>query len=502
MSKIKRLASDTAYYGLSSIVGRSVNFLLVPFLTTPGILSVGKYGDVSLVFAQIAFLIIIYTFGMETAYFRFSSKVEGEPQNKIFDNALSLVFLLSISFSVLLFIFDSQIINWLDLPGNEIYVRFAAVIVAIDAIIAIPFAKLRYERKPKRFAVIKITNILANVFFNIFFLYFCKNIYLENLLPGLKPVISYIYNPSYSAEYVFISNLLANLLYFPLLWNVFKKYRPEISKYLLKTMVIYAYPLVITGLAGVTNEMLSRLMLVKWLPEGFYAGLSNREVLGIFGGVYKLAIFINLAIQAFRYAAEPFFFSESSQKDSRETFAKVFYYFIIVGSLSVLAISLNLEILKYFLRSETYWQGLHIVPILLLGNLFFGCYVNFSIWFKLTDKTYYGTYITIIGAIITIGLNYILIPIAGYEGSSMVTLFVYFYMMISVYVLGQKHFPIPYNIKAAISYFTLAVSLLIAGWYVDFGNQYVNQAFKEIMIIIYVLFVYMFERKKVRQIRK
>ncbi len=501
MGKIRRLASDTAYYGLSSIIGRAVNFLLVPILTSPGILSVEEYGEVGLVYAKIAFLLVIYTFGMETAYFRFSSKNQSD-ENGAFNISLTIVLVISTFTTALLFLFDTVIIEWLGLPGKEIFVQLAAIIIAMDAIVAIPFAKLRLDGRPKLFAFYKIINILANVFFTIFFLYFCKGVYQGNFVAGLKSYITFVYSPELNAEYVLIANLLANILFVFLLWNVYKNYRPVIKKTLLSNMFIYAYPLVFTGLAGVTNEMLSRLMLNKWLPENFYQGLNSTEALGVFTGVYKLAIFINLAIQAFRYAAEPFFFKDAAQKDSKKTLARVFYYFIIVGAFAVLAISLNLDILKYFLRSETYWRGLHIVPILLIGILFYGCYINFSFWFKLIDKTYIGTYLSIIGAVITILLNYILIPIAGFEGSSIVTLVVYFYMMVAVYFLGQRFYPIPYNMKSAIVYFTLAISLLIAGWYVDFGNLAINQLFKEVLILVYVAIVYMIERKSFKTINK
>ncbi len=501
MGKIRRLASDTAYYGLSSIIGRAVNFLLVPFLTSPGVLTVEEYGEVGLVYAKIAFLIIVYTFGLETAYFRFASKSDVNEKD-LFNNSLSFILILSTLLSSLLIFFDSQIINWIGLPGKEIFIHLAAVIILIDAIVAIPFAKLRYERRPRKFAVLKILNILANVFFTIFFLFFCKGIYNENFLTSLKPIVGYIYSPLLNTEYVLIANLLANLLFFVLLWDTFKTYRPVFNRLLLNNVLIYAYPLVFTGLAGVTNEMLSRLMLVRWLPEGFYGELNNVEALGVFTGVYKLAIFINLAIQAFKYAAEPFFFSESTQKDSKQTFARVFYYFIIVGAFAVLAISLNLEVLKYFLRSEVYWTGLHIVPILLVAQLFFGCYVNFSIWFKLIDKTYIGTYLTVIGAVLTIVLNYVLIPISGFEGSAVVTLIVYFYMMTAVYFLGQRFYPIPYNIKAALVYFIFSVSLIVAGWYIELGNPLINQIFKEILIFVYVALVYVIERKRFPSINK
>ncbi|HEX9739722.1 MAG TPA: oligosaccharide flippase family protein, partial [Ignavibacteriaceae bacterium] len=235
MGKIRKLASDTAYYGLSSIIGRAVNFLLVPILTSPGILSVGEYGEISLIYAKIAFLLIVYTFGLETAYFRFTSK-SPEKEAQIFNNSLSFILAISASITVLLFVFDTQVIEWIGLPGKENFIHLSAVIIAIDAIVAIPFAKLRYERKPRQFAFYKILSILVNVFFTVFFLYFCKSIYLGQFLENLKPIVGYLYNPAFNADYVLISNILANVLFIILLWKIFKNYRPVIDKVLLKSM--------------------------------------------------------------------------------------------------------------------------------------------------------------------------------------------------------------------------------------------------------------------------
>lgn len=502
MGKLRGLASDTAYYGLSSIVGRAINFLLVPFYTSVGILAVGEYGSINVVYAYIAVFLIVNTFGLETTYFRFVSR-HADDEKKIFDSSLTVVISITLLCSALLFIFDTQIISWMGFPGKEIYLHLSALIVAIDSIVAIPFAKLRYQRKPKLFAKYKIINILITVFLNVFFLYFCKNIHHSNFLAFLKPAVDSFYRPDFNEEYVFIANLIANSLFIPMLWNIFKDFRPGIVKKHFKKMMLYSYPLVFAGLAGVTNELFSRQMLIKWLPEGLYPDLTNKEVVGVFSAVYKLSIFLTLAIQAFRYAAEPFFFAQSAAKDSKETFARIFYYFTIIGSLAVLAVSLNLDILKViFLRNPVYWQGLYVVPILLVANLFLGFYINISIWFKLTDKTHFGTYIAVGGAILTVSLNYLLIPLAGYLGSSIATLVVYFFMMTAVYLLGQKFYPIPYNIKAAVVYFTFAMLLLLTGWYTDSGNVIINQVINELLILVFIATVYGVERKRLKFISK
>jgi O-antigen/teichoic acid export membrane protein len=266
-------------------------------------------------------------------------------------------------------------------------------------------------------------------------------------------------------------------------------------------MYRYAYPVMLTGLAGMTNEMFSRIMLERWLPEGFYIGQSQEYALGVFGACYKLGVFMMLAIQAFRYAAEPFFFSNASEKNSPHLFATVNHYFVIVCCVLLLSVSINLDILKYFLADPAYWQGLNIVPILLLAYLFLGIYYNFSVWFKLTDKTYYGTLITVLGAIITIAGNYLLIPVAGYTGSVIATLLCYTFMTALCYLMGQKFYPIPYNIIKAMAYIFLTTLLVYLVLPLQFPNQFMATAFHVGIILIYLLIVYLIERRAFRESR-
>lgn len=494
MGKLKKLAGETAIYGVSSIVGRAVNFLLVPFYTSASILSVAENGIQIEFYAYAAFLNIIYLMGMETAFFRFVSK-NPEHSSQVYNTALSFIIFSSLGLSFLLSIFAEPISIWLDYPHRPEFIYWFATILAVDAIVSIPFAKLRYEHKAASFAILKITNILLNVFLNIFFLYFCKNVYHGNVMGGLKPVVDMVYNPDYNVEYVFISNLIANMMYLPLMAGHFKKLRISIAPNMLRQMFWYALPLMIMGLAGVANEMLSRSLLRQLLPDNFYPGQSAREALGIFGNCYKLSLFMSLAIQAFRYAAEPFFFAQTLEKNTELTYARVFYYFVIFGAFAILVISMNLDIIKViFLRNPVFWEGLHVVPILLIANFFLGLYYNFSIWYKITDKTYFGMLISIVAALATLILNVWLIPVGGYEASSYITLIVYAGMAIAAYLIGKKHYPVPYNLKKTGMYFTIAMVLLIVGLSINSTSAIISLLLKQLPILAYVLLVYFIEK--------
>jgi O-antigen/teichoic acid export membrane protein len=263
-------------------------------------------------------------------------------------------------------------------------------------------------------------------------------------------------------------------------------------------MIKYAYPIMFTGVAGMTNEMFSRLTLEWWLPKGFYPGRSEEHALGVFGACYKFAVLMNLAVQAFRFAAEPFFFSNAADKNSPELFAKINHYFVLVCCILLFGVSINLDILKHFTGKE-YWEGLSIVPILLVAYLFLGVYYNLTVWFKLTDRTYYGTIITIGGAVVTIGLNYILIPLAGYTGSSWAALICYFSMSAACYLLGQKYYPIPYAVGKAILYILVTVLLIYGIDKIVIENQFIATTFHILMLVLYVTVVFLFERKGLRQ---
>lgn len=479
MGKIQRLAGETILYGLGSILPRFLSFLLVRLHTN--VFSPEEYGIITNVYAYVAVVNVVFIFGMETAYFRFANK-PGADEKKIFNLAQTAVIVISTLLSLSIIVLSNPISETLSIPGRSNLVIWLVLIMFIDTVAAIPFARLRLQKKATRFALGKLLNIGILVGLNLFFLKYSR---------------SYIPDVSF----VILANLAANAFYLFFFAPTLIAWRPTFDKSISPVMYRYAYPIMITGLAGMTNEMFSRITLVRWLPEGFYGAQSEEYALGIFGACYKLAVLMNLAIQAFRYAAEPFFFSNASEKNSPHLFATVNHYFVIVCCIILLSISINLDILKYFLGKPAYWEGLHIVPILLLAYLFLGIYYNFSVWFKLTDKTYYGTLITIGGVTITILANYILIPLAGYEGSALAALLCYAGMTVICYLLGQKFYPIPYHITKAIIYIVLTTILVYAVNSINIPDQIMATSFHMAVIFVYLIVVYLIEGKALRQSR-
>lgn len=473
MSKIKRLAGETVLYGLGSILPRALNFLLVRLHTK--IFIPEDYGVITNLYAYVAFLNIVYMFGMETAYFRFATKPAVD-EKRIFNLAQTVVILISLTLSVVLIIFAEPVAGGLNIEGKPQYIIWLVLIMFLDSIVAIPFARLRLRKKPLQFALGKLINILILVGLNLYFLMMA-------------------YDPSIGIAFVFLANLTANSFYVIFFFRTLISWRPAYDKEISASMFHYAYPVMLTGVAGMINETFSRLTLEWWLPKNFYPGKSSEYALGVFGACYKFAILMSLTIQAFRYAAEPFFFSTAAEKDSPALFARINHYFVIVCCLILLGVSINIDILKYFLGNPEYWSGLEIVPILLLGYLFLGIYYNLTVWFKLTDKTYYGTVIAIGGALITIIANYFLIPVAGYVGSSIATLLCYSSMAAACYVLGQKFYPIPYHVRRDLLYIILTVLLVYAVKLVNIDSAILSTAFHTIVIAVYFAIIFLMEKK-------
>ncbi len=475
MGKLKSLAGETTLYGLGTIIPRLFNFFLVPLHT--GIFEPEAFGIITYLYAFVGFLNIVFTFGMETAFFRFATKTNDI--KKIFNIAQTCVLVLTITLSGSFILFADPIAESLNIPNHSEYIVWLALILAFDAIVALPFARLRLEKKPIPFAIAKIANVLLLIALNYYFL-------------------KINFNPSIGIGYIIIANLIANAFYLLFFAKSLISWRPVYDKEIFSSMFQYAYPVMISGVAGMTNEMFSRIMLEWWLPENFYPGKTSSYAVGVFGACYKYAAIMNLGIQAFRFASEPFFFSNAADKNSPALFAKVNYYFVIAGCIVLLGVSINMDILKYYLQSDEYWEGLHIVPILLTGYLFLGMYFNFSVWFKITDKTRFGTLITVIGAIITIVGNYLLIPVAGYVGSSIITLATYASMAAICYGLGQKYYPIPYSVGKSILYIGITLIIAYATRSLVFSSQWLATFVHGIIMILFLLGIYLIERKNLR----
>jgi O-antigen/teichoic acid export membrane protein len=493
MSNLKKLASDTAIYGISSIGGRLLNVLLVPFYTA--VFAPGEYGIVGELYAYVAFLNVIYTYGLETAYFRYASRHK-EDQHKIYNSAFTSILISSFLFSGILCLLATPIVEFLEFPGRERYVYWFSAILSIDAIMAIPFAELRLQNRPIRFAVAKLGNILLNVGLNIFFLLVLRDIFKGEYLAALQPLLAPFYRPEWGVDYVFLANLVANGALLFILWDYVFTVKLRLHKFYWQSMLVYAYPLMFMGLAGVTNQMLSVPMLKKLLPESFYPDISNQAAVGIYVGCYKLSIFMNLTIQAFRYASEPFFFSQASSRNSPELFSKVMYYFVIACCLIFFGVTVNVNwIAPIILRDPAYLTGLEIVPVLLLAYMFMGIYSNLSIWFKLTDRTQFGTWFTGSGALLTVILNIILIPLLGYMGAALTSLVVYFYMAAICYIYGQKHYPIPYKLKGAAGYIIGASLLAYAILSIPFESEAIATASHIGITLLVFAGVFFYEKK-------
>lgn len=445
MKALQKLAGQTAIYGLPSIIGRLLNYLLVPLHTDT--FAKSEFGVITEMYAYVAFLVVILTYGMETAYFRFQSKSGVKPQS-VFNTVLISLFFSTSVFILLATTFSFDIANFLKYPDNSEYVVWFAFIVGLDAISSIPMARLRIENKALRFASINLISIAVNIGLNWFWIYYCFDLHFNGESNFLT---DNFFSSEIGIGYVFIANLFASGIKFLLLTPIMAKVKLALNKSLLKEMLIYGAPLLISSIAIIINENADKILL-KWMLVEDLGVKKATGVVGVYGACYKLSIIITLFIQAFRYAAEPFFFSQEKKKDAKETYAKIMKYFVIVCSIIFLGVMLYLDVLKYFLAKEEYWEGLHVVPILLFANIFLGLFYNLSVWYKLSGKTKYGAYIASFGALITLGLNLIFIPLYSYTGSAWATLICYGSMVVVSYLYGQRFYQINYPLRPIFSY--------------------------------------------------
>lgn len=459
MSTLKKLFSETAIYGLSSIVGRMLGYLLTPLYTYN--LIPKEYGVVTEMYAYVTFLGILLTYGMETAFFRF---YVGENNKKsVFATALVSLFSSSFLFLLLIWAFRIPLANFLNGAGSPemaasyaLYIVWFAWIVAIDAVTAIPFARLRATNRPIRFAIIKLVNIFSYVFFNLFFILGIPYLKAQGFFPWLTEFLG----QEKLVNFIFLSNLISSSLTLVMLLPELGFSLKDVDKVLWNRMLKYAIPILVMGLAGMVNETFDRIMMKYLLP------LPADEIMhqiGVYGACYKLSIIMSICVQAFRYAAEPFFFSRHKEGGGRKIYAQVMTYFVFGCCLVFLGTMLYMDAIQYFIgkTGSQFLEGLPIVPYLLLANLCLGVYYNLGIWFKLTDRTLYGSYISIFGAVLTLVLNFVLIPLLGYLGAAYTTLVCYAAMMVVSYLWGQKHFPIEYDLGKF--FFMVAFALVLYG---------------------------------------
>jgi O-antigen/teichoic acid export membrane protein len=485
LNPLKKLLGQTAVYGLSSIIGRTLNYLLVPLYTSVFANQPEEYGVVSQLYAFVAFLMVILTFGMETTLFRF---VQDSPdREKVFRTSFLTVIGLNLLFFIGIFFFNGQIANALLFNEHPEYIVLMGVIVIIDAVSSIPLAKLRLEERAMRFALIQFTSIGVNILLN-----------LVLLLGFVNPE-----NPENGVLFILIANLISSLVKPLLLRADFIGFRLQVDWELMKRMLVYAIPIVIAGFAGIINEVIDRIMLKQMLYDpasGFTASMADAQI-GIYSACYKLAMLVTILLQAYRYAAEPFFFNQLQNQDRNKLYVKLMNYFVAVVCLVFLVVSLNLDVFKFFIASESYWEGLKVVPILLLANVFLGIYINQSIWYKLSNQTKYGAYISLLGAALTLLINYLFIPIYGYVASAWATMLVYAFQMLVSYFWGQKHYPIPYNLRKFALYLGLSVGIfLLSANLFDATFSWLKFGVNNLMIVFYLFIVSAVEGIKLKKI--
>lgn len=493
MNPLKKLAGQTAIYGIPSIVGRILNYLLVPFYTR--IFEQDEYGVVILMYSFIAIVFIILTYGMETSFFRFT-ELEQNKKRVYSTGSLSILFTTSV-FLVLVLAFPGEIASWMKYPDHSDFVIWMGLILSLDVISAIPFARLRALNRPIRFASIKIINISVNIGFNVLFLYACPKI-LENYDSGiLYNMASWLFNPEWDIiSYVFISNLIASAVTVILLLPEILDIELKFDFALWRRMMVYAFPLLFSGLAIIMNETLSRILLRYLLPES----IAEAEI-GVFSACYKIAILMSLFIQAFRYAAEPFFFAHAREVNAKATYANVMKFFVIATAIIFLVLMFYLDLIILII-GEKFRGAVNIIPIVVLAYVFYGIYYNLTVWFKLTNNTRYGAMMAITGAVITIVFNYVSIPVIGILGSAWATFACYGSMMVLSYFLMRRFYPIKYDLGRILFYLVLAIGLYMISTLITVEKQWLQIAINSGFLLIYLLIIFRMEVNNLRALIK
>ena len=489
MGALKKLAGETAIYGMSSIIGRFLNWWLVPYHSR--IFLPEEYGVVTNLYSYIAFLLVILTFGMETGFFRFANK--SKQNDKIYSTSAFSLFGSSILFVLIAFIFSGNFAGFLDYPNSEKYIQWLAIIVALDAGTAIPFANLRLEGKAIRFATLKMVNIFFNIFFNVFFLSICPYILKSNP----ESFISLIYHPEFGVGYVFVANLLASVITLIMLIPEIRKIKLVFDWKLFREMFWYSFPILLVGITGMINQNIDKILIPELVPSS----QKPMEQLGIYGANYKLAVLMNMFIQAFRYSFEPFFFSQQKNNDSRIIYAQVMKYFIIFGLLIFLGITLFIDVFKIVIGAE-YHSGLKVVPAVLMANLFLGIYFNLSLWYKLSDKTWMGALIGGIGAVLTIGFNVMMIPTMGYMGSAYAVLICFVLMTVISYLVGQKYYRVDYDLKRILLYFAVAIGFYSISGSIHFSDSVIRYGLNISLFAAFLTVVFFAEKKEIQRLIK
>ena len=458
------------------------SFLLVPLYTN--LLPKAEYGKVSIIFAVMIFFNVLLAYGMETAFFRFYSNEDNK--NSVIETSMISIFWTTISFLFIALIFRSTLAEWSGIDGQ--YITYTIWILALDALVIIPFSKLRALQKPMVYAMIKIGNVLVNLILSVLFLLYFPILIEENP----HGFASSLFIDNFEIGYIFLANIIASLLTFVILSPDYVFLKWKFDFVLWKKMLRYGLPILVAGIAFAINEQFDKILLAKLLPHK----IAEAEV-GVYSACYKLGLFMVLYRTAYTLGIEPFFFSHSSDKNAPQTYATVTKYFVIFGSLIMLSVIVFADLFKFLMiRDSSYWVAMKVVPLIILANFCLGIYTNLSVWYKLIDKTYIGAYISIVGAVITLVLNFLLIPTMSYYGSAIATLAAYGSMMAISYFLGNKYYPIPYDFRKIGSYMGLSIFFSVISFYKFRENYFVGIG----LLVVFMYFIYHNEKETLLKI--
>ncbi len=484
MSALKKLAGQTVIYGVPSIIGRFLNWWLTPLYAW--MFLPDEFGVLSNILAYVAFLQVVLTYGMETSYFRFAGR--SDSPEKVFTTSMVSLGLTSLVFIGLVFSFAPDIAGWISYEGHQNYIVWMGVTVALDALSSIPFAKLRLESRPVKFAILKSANIAMNISLNVFWIYFCPKILQSNP----DSFVNFLYNPKIGIGYAFLAYLVSSSITLLFFIPELKIKKSNFDFTLLRQMLKYGLPILVIGIAGMVNLNIDKILLPKLLV----GSVSPIFELGVYSASSKLAILMALFIQAFRFSFEPFLFSHYKNEDSKKVYAVIMKYFVILGLIIFLGVMFYIDILKYFIGSAKsgYHEGIKVVPWLLMGNLMLGIFYTQSLWYKLTDQTHFGARFAIIGAVITILLNILFIPVFGYMACGYAFFIASLVMTVTSYIVGQKYFPVKYDLKRIGAYFLLATSLYLIEINIEIQDKTVQMAVNTVLLLIFFLFIWIKEK--------
>lgn len=491
MAGIKSLAKDTAIYGLSSIVGRFLNWCLVPLYTQ--MFPSSEYGVVNYIYSIVALALIILTYGMETGFFRFANHERYKDPLEVYSTSLISLAVSSTAFLAIVLSLIGPISSAMHCAHHESYVIMMAVTVAVDAFCCLPFSYLRFRKRPMRFAFLRLVNIGLNIGFNLFFILICPWLWAQ--APGW---IAWFYDPDFGIGYIFLANLISSGVTMLLLLPELRGFRWKFNPALWREMIAYSAPLLVLGIAGIMNQTLYSILFPELYPDKAEA----MSQLGIYGANLKIAIVMVMFIQAFRFAYEPFIFAKAKSRgdDQMQSYRDAMKYFVIFAMVIFLAVMFYIDILRHFIAAS-YFSGLKVVPLVMIAEFFFGIFFNLSLWYKLTDKTVWGMWFSLLGLVITVALNILLVPCIGYMGCAWASFACYGTMMLVSYLVGLVKFPIGYNVPRLVFYFVAAIVLWVFAELIAFGHRpWLNMIIRTPLLIGYILMAMRIEHITIRDL--